>query len=224
MKVGFISETCVTVDFGDVQFYDDVIGIKKYLEKNTFSNLLEMVPTYTSLSIYLLHPHVHALDIIQQSLKDYFSQKEDAEKEPPRLVKIPVCYDEEFGWDMESSAQKLDISTDELISIHSSTIYKVYMLGFVPGFPYMGKVSESIRLPRLSKARKMVSAGSVGIAGHQTGIYPSDISGGWPIIGRTPLRIFDPEAEQPFLLQAGDEVQFYPIAKEEFFCIQSSTK
>lgn len=224
MKVNFTSESCVTVDFGDVQFYDDVMGFKNYLEKNPFPHLLEMVPTYTSLSIYLLHSDKNALKLIQEVLKNYFDEKDESQKTPSRLVKIPVCYDEDFGWDLIDSGQKLNLEKEELIAVHSGEIYKVYMLGFVPGFPYLGTVPERIRLPRLAKARKVVPAGSVGIAGSQTGIYPSDISGGWPIVGRTPVKIFDPEAEQPFLLQAGDEVQFYPISKGEFFSLQKASK
>jgi inhibitor of KinA len=133
-----------------------------------------------------------------------------------RLIRIPVCYAEAYAPDLASLAALHGISSEEVIAIHSAARYRVYMIGFLPGFPYMATVDKKIQTPRLAKPRTRVSAGAVGIAGAQTGIYPSDSPGGWQLIGQTPLKLFDVAKDNPVLLQPGDEVQFYPISIEAF--------
>lgn len=135
-------------------------------------------------------------------------------------MEIPVCYDTFFGIDLNAIAEQKKISIEEIIQIHSSTQYHVYMLGFLPGFAYMGNVADRIVTPRLSTPRIQVAAGSVGIAGNQTGIYPLDSPGGWNIIGRTPIILFDTTKEQPCLLQPGNKIKFVSITKDEFESIK----
>jgi inhibitor of KinA len=131
------------------------------------------------------------------------------------LVKIPVCYDNEFAPDLQRMAQSKNISADEIVRIHIADTYRVYMLGFLPGFAYLGRLDKKIAMPRKSHPAP-VAAGSIGIAGNQTGIYPLASPGGWQIIGRTPLQLFDADRTEPTLLKAGDTVQFYSISKHEF--------
>jgi inhibitor of KinA len=133
-----------------------------------------------------------------------------------KIIRIPVCYDERLGIDLENIVSKNKISIKEIIKIHTEETYLVYCLGFLPGFAYMGKVHESIQIARHATPRKEVMAGSVGIAGMQTGIYPMNSPGGWQIIGRTPLKIFDKDPAILGKLSAGNRIQFYPISFSEF--------
>ncbi len=132
------------------------------------------------------------------------------------IIRIPVCYETICAPDLLSLASIKGITTDELIRLHSSTTYRVFMNGFLPGFAYMGKVDETIAAPRLTTPRQKVPAGSVGIAGDQTGIYPMESPGGWQLIGRTPLALFNTDSSKPCLIEPGDQVQFYPISWNEF--------
>jgi len=133
-----------------------------------------------------------------------------------KIIRIPVCYDERLGIDLENIVTKNKISVDEIIQKHCDEIYLVYCLGFLPGFAYMGKVHESIQIARHASPRKVVMAGSVGIAGMQTGIYPMNSPGGWQIIGRTPIKIFDQDPRILGKLEAGNRIQFYPISFSEY--------
>lgn len=134
----------------------------------------------------------------------------------PRIVTIPVCYGGEFGPDMEHVANQHGMTIEEVIAIHSSVDYLVHMIGFAPGFPYLGGLPEQIATPRRATPRLQVEAGTVGIGGSQTGIYPITTPGGWQCIGRTPIRLFRPEMNPPSLLEAGDYVRFKPITVQEY--------
>ncbi len=133
-----------------------------------------------------------------------------------RLVEVPVCYDLEFALDLEALAARAGLERFEVVARHTASDYHVFMLGFTPGFAYMGTVDASLATPRLSTPRTRVPAGSVGIAGNQTGIYPSDTPGGWNLIGRTPLRCWTPDADEPTLFRPGDRVRFTAIDRREF--------
>jgi KipI family sensor histidine kinase inhibitor len=140
---------------------------------------------------------------------------------PPNLetadsIQIPVCYDPEFALDLSSVARHSSRSEEQVIALYSGGDYFVYFLGFAPGFAYLGGLAQELQVPRLVTPRKHVSAGSVGLAGLQTGIYPNDSPGGWQLIGRTPLRMFDPSAEPPSRLQPGDRVRFRRIDRSEY--------
>ncbi|AHF80495.1 5-oxoprolinase subunit PxpB [Thermococcus paralvinellae] len=193
-----------------------VHAVANAIEKASPDWLIEVVPTYTSIYVYydpLKLSYQEALDAI----KPFLSAEPKEEK--PRIVKIPTVYGGEFGPDIEFVAQHNGLTIDDVIEIHSKPLYRVYMLGFTPGFAYLGGMDERIATPRLEKPRLKVPAGSVGIAGKQTGIYPIKSPGGWRLIGRTPLRLFTPEKDPPTLLQPGDYVKFVPISEEEFWKI-----
>jgi inhibitor of KinA len=185
--------------------------------------MIETVPAYSSLTVYydlfalqkMLNGDKSSFEFIRRKLDERMALPVGDTNESSRAVDIPICYEAEFGPDLQQLAKQKNISAEELVRIHLSRSYRVYMLGFLPGFAYMGEVDE-----RISSARKvqptMVVAGSVGIAGRQTGIYPFQSPGGWQIIGRTPLRLFDTGRSEPSLLKAGDMVRFISISKNEF--------
>jgi KipI family sensor histidine kinase inhibitor len=135
---------------------------------------------------------------------------------PPEIVEIQVAYGDDFGPDLEFVAQHNNLTPEEVIQIHTSGTYLIYMLGFTPGFPFLGGLSEKIFTPRLEKPRQLVPAGSVGIAKNQTGIYPIDSPGGWQLIGRTPIKLYDPTGFPPILLKAGNYLRFKSISRKDF--------
>jgi KipI family sensor histidine kinase inhibitor len=152
------------------------------------------------------HPQSGVQGLLAMTSKDGFQ---------PRRVEIPTIYGGEYGPDLDFVAQYHHLTPAEVIRIHSGVDYPVYMLGFIPGFAYLGGLDAAIATPRLDQPRTRIPAGSVGIAGAQTGVYPLDTPGGWRIIGRTPLRLFDPLADPPALLSPGDIVRFIPVSEEE---------
>jgi inhibitor of KinA len=133
-----------------------------------------------------------------------------------RVVEIPACYDSEFALDIERVAERAQISTSDVVDLHSAAEYRVSCIGFTPGFPFLSGMPKKLATPRRETPRKEIPAGSVGIGGAQTGIYPLRSPGGWNLIGRTPLKLFDPTRNPPALLQAGDRVHFRAITREEF--------
>ncbi|MBU1012150.1 MAG: 5-oxoprolinase subunit PxpB [Bacteroidetes bacterium] len=194
----------------DLHFMLDVLKIK---------GIIEMVPAYADLLI-LYDPLKVSYDGLSQIIKEEIEKPGKPGTIEQRLIQIPVCYDEEFGSDLEEVSEHTGLSKKEIIQIHSSTKYLVYMLGFTPGFSYLGGMDERIACPRKKIPRQNIPAGSVGIADKQTGIYPIESPGGWQLIGRTPLNLFDPDREDVFLCRAGDHLQFVPISKTEFESIK----
>jgi inhibitor of KinA len=190
--------------------------------------MIEAVPGYSSLTIYydilfirnILNKQTTAFEWVSESLKKFIPKENVETGDPQILIKVPVCYEIEFAPDLNFIASQNKISPGEVIYLHASSIYHIYMLGFLPGFAYMGMVDEKISSSRKQKP-VFVEAGSIGIAGKQTGIYPFRSQGGWQIIGRTPLKLFDKEKINPVLFKAGDKVQFYSITKDEFEDIKS---
>ena len=179
------------------------------------AGILDVVPTYRSVTVYFdpLHTDQQKLSATLRRLADSVEER-DVPRRPP--ITIPVCYGGDFGPDLAAVASFAGISEADVVAIHAGATYRVLMLGFMPGFSYMGVVDARIAAPRLETPRPRVPRGSVGIAKDQTGIYPSETPGGWQLIGRTPVRPFDLTRPDPFLLHAGDEVRFTPIAREEF--------
>jgi len=181
------------------------------------------VPCYCSLTIHYdifsLRKYCIAgqtvFDHVRTSLLERLRDLEHTAPALSRVVKIPVCYESHFAPDLAGLSGAIKISVEEIIHIHTSVVYRVYMLGFLPGFAYMGEIDEKIAMPRKSEPVP-VAAGSVGIAGRQTGIYPLSSPGGWQIIGKTPVILFDAACENPCFLDPGDRVQFYSITSHEF--------
>lgn len=177
--------------------------------------VVELVPSYAALAVYYDPLRVEPA-ALRRALKERLSRMDRLPLPPPRRIEIPVCYGGSFGPDLADVAAYHGMSQEEVIRLHSEPEYLVYMLGFSPGFPYLGGLPPQLATPRRSTPRLRVPAGSVGIAGAQTGIYPSESPGGWQLIGRTPLRLYDPQASEPFLLRAGDVLRFRPIDEDQF--------
>ncbi|HRQ21832.1 MAG TPA: 5-oxoprolinase subunit PxpB [Anaerolineales bacterium] len=175
----------------------------------TIPAVIETIPAYCTLLVHY-DPLATTYDQIKNLIDEKISHLDESTHRPSRRLEIPVLYGNASGLDFESVATTLALSPSELIRLHSQREYTVYMMGFTPGFPYMGILDEKLTLPRLYNPRTRVPAGSVAIAGSQTGIYPVDSPGGWHILGHTPLKLFDPMSESPFLFAPGDIVKFIP--------------
>jgi inhibitor of KinA len=228
-----LGDSAITIDFGnyiDEALNKEVIARFNQLQEQPLAGMIESIPAYSSLTVYFdvmalkknILPHQTVYEWMRQQLEERLQQPVQQNKIKERLLNIPVCYDEEFALDIYHLATTKNISVDEVIQIHTARQYKVYMLGFLPGFAYMGEVDEKIVMPRKPQPVN-IAAGSVGIAGKQTGIYPLASPGGWQIIGRTALKLFDPSAKEPTLLRSGDMVQFYSISKNEFELINKKS-
>ncbi len=171
--------------------------------------VIETVPAYCTLLVHY-DPLKSTYSEIKILIEEKTSLLDESTYRPSRRLEIPVLYGNASGPDLEPAAATLALSPSELIRLHSEREYTVYMMGFTPGFPYLGILNEKLTLPRMSTPRTRVPAGSVAIAGSQTGIYPVDSPGGWHILGHTPLKLFDPTSETPFLFAPGDTVKFIP--------------
>lgn len=192
--------------------------IRKYLfalKKENIDGIREIIPSYCHLNVIYdkeKYFYEEVLDLLYK-IKEKYSVVEVPE---PQVVRIPVLYGGEYGPDLNNVAMHNKLTDQEVIDYHSTKEYLVYMLGFTPGFPYLGGMDERIATPRLREPREKIWAGSVGIAGSQTGIYPIESPGGWQIIGRTPLKLFDMNRKPEILLRAGNYISFYPITEKEF--------
>ncbi len=213
-----LSEQGVTVEFGstiDLRTNELVVAFATVIERAMIAGILDVVPTYCSVTVYF-NPALTDAKAVTAQLRSLLATVSPATERTRTTHRIPVCYGDELGPDLVGIAERAGLAPSDVITLHASVIYHVYMLGFSPGFPYLGTVPDLIAAPRLPTPRKQVAAGSVGVAGNQTGIYPQASPGGWRIIGRTPVRLFDLTRPQPFLVAAGDQVQFIPIDLEEF--------
>ena len=211
------------------EIIEKIMALKKNIEAFHFDFIKELIPSYHTLSlvydINLFYENEIAsknnqsiIEFGNALIKAFNSAATNStiKNATEKIIRIPVCYDERFGIDLENIVSKNKISVDEIIQKHAEETYLVYCLGFLPGFAYMGKVNAAIQIARHASPRKEVMAGSVGIAGMQTGIYPMNSPGGWQIIGRTPLKIFDKTPTILGKLEAGNRIQFYPISFSEF--------
>jgi KipI family sensor histidine kinase inhibitor len=199
----------------DAQVNARAIQLADIVRRRQFPGVRDVVPTYHSVAIYF-DPLRTRVEGLVSWLDDLAAHSTNAPEHKSDRIRVPVCYGGDFGPDLESVAHLAGLSPDQVVSTHAATLYRVFMLGFVPGFAYMGTVDARIAAPRLTTPRLSVPAGSVGIAGQQTGIYPSQTPGGWQLVGRTPLRPFDAARAEPFLFTAGDHVEFVPINRHEF--------
>lgn len=222
--------TLMIEDKINVKNYQFLLEIQSWLHLFPFPGFQESLLTYHTLTLFYDLEIVvkkcskgqKTMDWVQDYLQKNFLPNVRASAKGYRRWKIPVCYEKEFAPDLEWVAEKARLPRNEVIRLHCLPVYKVFMIGFMPGFPYMGFVDEKIECPRKSKVQAKVKAGSVGIAGLQTGIYPLDSPGGWQIIGRCPVQIFDLFREPPSLFSTGDEVKFYPIERESFEAMENS--
>lgn len=195
--------------------HEQLRKLLRLLELQPISGIRNLHPAYCSLLIKF-DPLTTRHEQLESALRSYLQRLGDIDLPDPRQVEIPVCYGGDFGPDLGDVAKQLGIATDRVIDLHCSATYLVYFLGFVPGFAYLGELSPALVIPRLAAPRRKVPAGSVGIAGNQTGVYPFSTPGGWRLLGRTPVQLFRSDRQQLSLLSIGDRVRFIPISAERF--------
>lgn len=214
-----IGDSAIVIQFADVispEIHQKVRAVAAYLDEYAFEGFIEYTPAFSSVTVYY-QPWLIRYQEIQLLLEEMLVElMGDLEIAEAPIIEIPVVYGGHRGPDLAFVASKNKLSTSEVIAIHTSAEYVVYMIGFAPGFPYLGGMSEKIAAPRKEQPSAVIPAGSVGIAGLQTGIYPIETPGGWQIIGQTPLQLFELNREVPALLKAGDRVRFVAISETEF--------
>lgn len=196
-----------------------ITGTVQLLKEQHIEGVLDIIPAFCSLLLNY-DPRVISYDELKDRMERLVKLDVKTGKQTKRIYEIPVCYGGEYGPDLENIAEHAGLSVEEVIQIHSSKDYLIYMLGFLPGFCYLGGLDERIHTPRLANPRVKINAGSVGIGGSQTGIYPLESPGGWQLMGLTPVKTYDPEREIPILVQAGDYIRFVPIDEQEFIRIK----
>jgi KipI family sensor histidine kinase inhibitor len=199
-----------------------VHALARWIRVHAPVGIIETVPAYHTLTVFY-DPCINRFDHLKSLLAE-IDFSDCAMEQEARLVVIPVCYDLSLAPDLPALAEHCGVSIEQVIALHTRPSYRVYFLGFKPGFPYLGGLDARLRMPRKASPRISVPAGSVGIGGEQTGVYPQSGPGGWQIIGRTPARLFDIDREPPCLLQAGDRVTFQAITLEEFQARGESTQ
>lgn len=211
-------DTSILIEFGNEissEVNQRVMALDECLNRERLAGIVETVPAYRSLTVHY-RPEVIRCKALQERLRQLLAGIGLQQTKRRKIYEIPVLYGGEQGPDLAYVAQYSKKTCEEVIRLHSKPEYLIYMLGFTPGFPYLGGMDRSIAVPRLEKPRTKIPAGSIGIAGEQTGIYPLDSPGGWQLIGQTPVRLYDPGNERPILLEAGSLIQFRPITLQEF--------
>ncbi len=222
-----MGDCCLIVEFGqrvDSQINQITRAFAEHLLSHPIPGVYDVVPTYTTVAVHY-HPESFLGDVLpwqrlQRQLEAVLTQGIETASAVARVVEVPVYYGGDQGPDLIEVAQKCGLAEEEVVQLHSSPVYTVYMLGFLPGFPYIGGLDKRLNMPRRKTPRTTVPAGSVAIAGEQAAIYPMESPGGWNLIGRTPVTLFQPQAEPPCLLQPGDKVRFVPISFEQFQAMQ----
>lgn len=213
-----VGDLAVRVSFGaeiSPRINDQVRRFCHRLQTEPICGVSEWVPGYAAVTVYY-HPWAIGYDDLCSVLEDYVRAGTDMPSAPARQVEVPVCYGGKWGPDLDEVAAAHGLTGGQVIERHATPTYLVYFLGFLPGFPYLGGLDPSLATPRRATPRPRIHAGSVGIAGAQTGVYPLETPGGWQIIGRTPLRLYDPARQPPALLAVGDQVQFLSITERQF--------
>jgi inhibitor of KinA len=220
------SDQSLLVYFGEeitLEANQRVVKLLRLLQSEPVAGIRNLHPAYNSLLVKF-----DALTLRQEELEAILQQYlgrieiEDVRLPEPRLVEVPVCYGGEFGPDLDELSSMHGITPAQVIELHASAEYVVYFLGFVPGFAYLGGLPKALATPRLTAPRRNVPAGSVGIAGDQTGVYPFATPGGWRLIGRAPVAMFRPERREISLLSIGDRVRFAPISREQFAALEKT--
>ena len=211
-------DAAIVVEFDDridLAVNARAIAVADAIHAAGLAGVRDVVPTFRSVAIYFDPLHTDG-DVLMARIEAEAANSSQDVGASSRPVRIPVCYGGDLGPDLGAVAEFSQLDEATVVALHAGRSYRVFMLGFVPGFAYLGSVDDRIAMPRRSTPRVRVPAGSVGIAGVQTGIYPLETPGGWQLVGRTPLKPFDPDRAEPILLKAGDTVEFYAIDRQQF--------
>ena len=222
IKILTAGDASLLVEFGkeiNPEINRKIAATVQLMREQHIEGVVDVIPSFCALLINY-DPRVIGYEEIKGRIKDLLKVEIKAGDERKKIFEIPVCYGGDFGPDIATIAEHAGLTEQEVIDIHSSRDYLIYMLGFLPGFCYLGGLDERIFTPRLASPRLKIDAGSVGIGGSQTGIYPLDSPGGWQLMGKTPVKTYDPGREVPILVEAGDYIRFVPIDEEEFYRIK----
>lgn len=220
-----VGDQAVTLSLGETihpETHRKIIALQRRIRNHPFAGLTDVIISYSSLTVFYDLVRVSGVTrsgasaFVKQKIREAYENMVPEDLAPSRHVRIPVCYEPIFGPDISFVCETKNLSSTEVVALHTSRVYDVYLVGFLPGFPYLGILDERLTVPRKNKPRAVVESGSVGLAGNQTGIYPVTSPGGWQIIGRTPLPLFVPHKHPPVRVEAGDTVQFYSITPDEF--------
>jgi KipI family sensor histidine kinase inhibitor len=227
MNVRFLSagDRALVVEFGDQvdrALSERVLHLEAIIRSSGLDGIVETVPTFRSLMVYY-DPLLTSRAALERALAGLLD-RENSSRSGASLWHVPACYEGEFAPDLPEVARLTRLTTEEVVALHSGTQFHVYMLGFLPGFPYMGDLPEKLALSRRAEPRLRVPAGSISIATSLTAIYPYESPGGWHLIGVTPIRLFDAERSRPALLAPGDAVRFQPINRESFVSIREAAE
>lgn len=217
-NISCLGDRAIVVRLGDridLDTFRRVYVLSQQLERSPLEGIIEYVPAFVTITIHY-DSRLRTAQQMRESIARLLTQLAATDMPPQRTVSLPVCYGGVYGEDLDCVAEQCGLTRDEVIEIHSGGEYLVHMLGFVPGFPYLGGMSPRLATPRRETPRVKTPVGSVGIAGEQTGVYPIETPGGWQLIGRTPLALFRPQQQPPTLLQPGDTVRFVPITSHQF--------
>ena len=219
-KIKFLTagDSAIVMEFGNTiekEINAKIAAVVENLKKKNIDCILDILPTYRSILINYDPVKISYGEMVE-TLKGLSKSDKANQSDEVRLIEIPTLYGKEYGPDIEFVAENANLSVDEVIKIHSGTDYLVYMMGFMPGFTYLGGLDPRIATPRLKSPRLKIEPGSVGIAANQTGMYPLESPGGWQLIGRTPLKLYDDTKEPPVFIQAGDYIRYVSIDKAEY--------
>ena len=222
LKIMPAGDRGMVAEFGNVisiQINDQVQQLKKCLSNEQIQGVLELQPTFRSLMIYY-DPLKISYEELEKRVRILGSAETLKNHKKKRILKIPCCYGARFGLDLRDMEKHTGLDRDEIIAIHSSVDYRIYMMGFLPGFVYLGGLDSRIEMPRLSTPRVKIPAGAVGIGGNQTGVYPVASPGGWRLIGGTPVEFYDAGRQEPILRRAGEYIRFVPVSLDDYYDIR----
>ena len=205
-------------EFDSEKSLDAILRATRQLEAAAIPGVIELAPAYTTIGIFFDPAKIETFDALRDRIERTLAGDSDraATRTEPAMIEVPVCYETEFAPDLEEVARLAGLAPEQIARRHASATYRVSCVGFTPGFPYLSGLPPELATPRRASPRKEIPAGAVAIGGTQTGIYPRKSPGGWNIIGRTPLRLFDVERNPPALFRAGGSVRFRKISREEF--------
>jgi inhibitor of KinA len=234
MRIYPLNERAITIELGESISEDvhrRVMSLRDEIIEKSFAGILDVVTAYTTVTVYF-DPDLLRISALPgktplQKMTQFVSEKAISIKKVKgnavnSVITIPVCYHHDFAFDLRWVASHHNTTDEEIVRRHTNMEFTVFMIGFTPGFPYMGILPPDLESPRKQNPRIQVPAGSVGVAGKQTGIYPFTTPGGWQIIGRTPVTLFDPKSARPSLLKPGDKVRFESISKDEFMTMTNT--
>ena len=227
-RIYLLGDSSLEVSFGDsidAPTHQRVISLWHSLKETPLPGQLDITPAYSTLAIHFdrIFFHENGLDLLINHISDRIEVLTVQQPSESNIIQVPVCYESDFAPDLPAISDQLQLPVDSIIELHSGCVYTVFLLGFLPGFPYLGPLPESLHLSRKQRPES-VTAGTVAMAANQTGIYPSNSPGGWWRLGRTPLSLFDPADSRIVLFEPGDRVRFYSITKNQFSSIASSVR